>query len=480
VKLCALYLRVSSDGQREKHTIDSQKRLVPKLAATHGYEIFKEPYVDDGISGESIEDRPAFRQLLDDASAGCFQAVAVIDFDRLTRPTDLIQLALIKRIFYDNNISVITSGQVFDPKNEDHDFLSDLFGILAKHEKRKILARIKRGIKEKRRQGKWIMGRLPIPYRRDPAGNISIDPRDQALVLAILDDARTMGRPAISEKYGLYQGKAARMLSRKRLLFYAGYLEVDDDQVKGLWPPIISLDDAEEILGQTRQRLNQRRFEKYRYLLCAMAIFFCACGRGVGSHTFSRMVRDRANMSGPPRLYARGYYRCNRRDCKHRKKVRSSGVIEALVLGRLEYQIKRAGIIRQYAADVAAASGHAKEISILEGRIADEESRKRNLIAAVANGVIEDADARDGLRVVNARLADLNASLARLVKQAAVVEGGDLAILEGVSFDSLDFEGRRAFIRGCIAQLVLHESALSIEYRFPVFKNGDRIEIVTL
>ena len=51
----ALYARVSSDKQRERHTIASQMDAIRQLAVERGYEVC-EPYVcvDDGHSGYTL------------------------------------------------------------------------------------------------------------------------------------------------------------------------------------------------------------------------------------------------------------------------------------------------------------------------------------------------------------------------------------------------------------------------------------------
>jgi DNA invertase Pin-like site-specific DNA recombinase len=67
-KVAACYCRVSTQRQAERHTIGQQIRLVPKIARSHGYSPYPSLYVDDGISGERIEERPAFQKLLADAS----------------------------------------------------------------------------------------------------------------------------------------------------------------------------------------------------------------------------------------------------------------------------------------------------------------------------------------------------------------------------------------------------------------------------
>ena len=67
MKRAAIYARVSTERQRERHTIASQLSLLPELIKQRGYYQVGDPYVDDGISGETIEERPAKTRFLEDA-----------------------------------------------------------------------------------------------------------------------------------------------------------------------------------------------------------------------------------------------------------------------------------------------------------------------------------------------------------------------------------------------------------------------------
>jgi DNA invertase Pin-like site-specific DNA recombinase len=60
-----IYARVSTEKQREKHTIASQLSILPELMKQKGYIQVQEPYIDDGISGETINDEEEAIRLLD-------------------------------------------------------------------------------------------------------------------------------------------------------------------------------------------------------------------------------------------------------------------------------------------------------------------------------------------------------------------------------------------------------------------------------
>jgi site-specific DNA recombinase len=81
----AFYARVSSDRQKEQHTIGSQVTALIQYAETHGYVVPSEwQFRDDGYSGATLL-RPGLEALRDLAAQGHIEAVLVHSPDRLSR-----------------------------------------------------------------------------------------------------------------------------------------------------------------------------------------------------------------------------------------------------------------------------------------------------------------------------------------------------------------------------------------------------------
>ncbi len=162
----AIYIRVSTAAQTERFGLDAQKRILADLCEDRGWD--HELYEDAGISGETIEARPAMMRLLRDAGGGEFEKCVVIEMERLSRSTDMLDWLIIKKTFRENGITIVTPGQEFDLADEEDDFLSDLFGALSKREKQKIVRRMKRGKVEAARSGQWVpVVSVPFGYDYD-------------------------------------------------------------------------------------------------------------------------------------------------------------------------------------------------------------------------------------------------------------------------------------------------------------------------
>ncbi len=84
-KVAAIYARVSSDRQKENHTIASQLTALTDYAEAHEYKVPAEwRFQDEGYSG-ATQRRPGLEALRDLAAAGHLEAVLIYSPDRLSR-----------------------------------------------------------------------------------------------------------------------------------------------------------------------------------------------------------------------------------------------------------------------------------------------------------------------------------------------------------------------------------------------------------
>src|SRR4051812_31914406 len=85
MKMTAIYARVSSDRQKENHTITSQLAALVEDAEAPSYQGPAEwRFQDEGYSGATLL-RPGLEAVRDLAAAGPLEAVLVYSPDRLSR-----------------------------------------------------------------------------------------------------------------------------------------------------------------------------------------------------------------------------------------------------------------------------------------------------------------------------------------------------------------------------------------------------------
>ena len=155
----ATYARVSSDEQRDRHTVLNQRAaLSRRLSSEPGVHIFNH-YEDDGVSGTiPLEDRPAGRALARDARARRFSQLWVVRADRLGR--DAFELLRIWRVFESIGISLRATDE-----NIDDPFYFDIHAVIAANERRKFLERSAEGMNRAAREGRYTGGIVPLGYR---------------------------------------------------------------------------------------------------------------------------------------------------------------------------------------------------------------------------------------------------------------------------------------------------------------------------
>src|SRR5262249_60735192 len=92
----ALYMRVSTEDQADRGTIDAQRDFLRQFAGLYQLPVADE-YADDGITGTlPLSERPEGRRLLQDAEAGRFGFVLVYRMTRMWRSL---------QVFFDHSLA---------------------------------------------------------------------------------------------------------------------------------------------------------------------------------------------------------------------------------------------------------------------------------------------------------------------------------------------------------------------------------------
>lgn len=158
----AAYLRVSTEEQRERQTIVTQRQFAERYFSQRGIEA-TQYYVDDGISGMiPLGERPAGRQLLDDARRGSIESVYVYKVDRLGRDplvtlqasTDLANLG----------IGLQSMTESIDNRTPHGRFSLVMLCGVAGFERDNLVERSIEGTNRLAREGAWLGGIVPFGY----------------------------------------------------------------------------------------------------------------------------------------------------------------------------------------------------------------------------------------------------------------------------------------------------------------------------
>ena len=163
MKMAAIYARVSSEQQREEHTIASQTAALIEFAKSHELEVPKEwVFEDEGYSGATLE-RPGLERVRDLAAEGQIQAVLAYAPDRLSRKY-AYQILLIEELAR-HGVETLFVKAPHGASAEDQ-LLVQFQGMIAEYERAQILERSRRGKRHRARSGEIsVMSGAPYGYR---------------------------------------------------------------------------------------------------------------------------------------------------------------------------------------------------------------------------------------------------------------------------------------------------------------------------
>ncbi len=186
----AAYLRVSSQVQRQRETIASQRDGVLEYAGTRGWIIPNERvFADDGFSGATL-DRPALEALRDVVASGEVDTVLVWSVDRLSR--NFAYQILLQEEFARAGAQVVFVQEPDDATPQGM-LLRQMLSVISEYERTQIAERSRRGKLHRARQGSLNMiTRAPYGYRLIPkteacGARLEIDDAEAGVVRRIYD-----------------------------------------------------------------------------------------------------------------------------------------------------------------------------------------------------------------------------------------------------------------------------------------------------
>lgn len=166
-KLVGLYIRVSTEHQaKEGYSIEAQKANLTNFAHNQGWQIV-DTYIDAGISGKNITNRPQVKRLINDIKQSKLDIILLYKFDRLTR--DAKDTESIIELVEKWGIEVYTlSGGIVDVSTASGRFSVRISGAVAQLEREQTIERVKVALKQKANMGYTLASsRMCYGYNRE-------------------------------------------------------------------------------------------------------------------------------------------------------------------------------------------------------------------------------------------------------------------------------------------------------------------------
>lgn len=324
--VCAIYTRVSSQGQVEEgFSLEEQERLLKEHASKQGYIIY-DLYTDPGISAKDIAHRPQIQRLINDITEGRINVVCAWKLSRTFRC--LNELTTVMEVMKANNVIFdFKSEGILDLNTTTGKMQAQILGMVAEMERDNISDNVYMGMAAAARQGKYLAGIPPYGYDcvRDNSvkrgGQKLIINEKEAQVVKLIFQMfveENAGYKAIAnylnhQGYVTKSGKAFSIGTISGIIknpIYTGYVrwgahrKWNEKRRKGTTEPIIAKGEHQELIStETFKRAEAIRLarggkcqRKYDCMNILTGILKCPeCGAG--------MVLSRAGSSGKKITY---------------------------------------------------------------------------------------------------------------------------------------------------------------------------------
>ncbi|GEK57103.1 recombinase family protein [Marinococcus halophilus] len=163
VQSVAVYLRKSRNEEGETDVLQKHRNQLLDFVQSYGwkFDLFQEIG-----SSDDLEFRTEFKRLLERVQAGIYDAVVVVEFDRLTRG-DSYDYGYIKRIFAESRTKILTPyGEIIDLSDE-FNVMNDMKATMGRYEYLQTKKRLNEGKLRSARLGNWVNGTPPLGYDYD-------------------------------------------------------------------------------------------------------------------------------------------------------------------------------------------------------------------------------------------------------------------------------------------------------------------------
>lgn len=161
VRTAVGYLRVSTAGQSESGAgLVDQRRAIEAECDRHGWQLCC-VYSDDGVSGGSIDRRPALQKSLDALAAGDASVLVTAKLDRLSR--SVADFASLMGRAEREGWAIVVLDVNVDTSTPSGEMMVSVVSAFAQYERRLISERTKRALAVKRSQGVQLGRPRSIP-----------------------------------------------------------------------------------------------------------------------------------------------------------------------------------------------------------------------------------------------------------------------------------------------------------------------------
>ena len=256
-------------------TLKRHRTELLRVARSRNYNIMD--IFEEVVSGDTIEARPEFQKLLKNVENRKYDAVLIIDVDRLSRGNKKEQ-GLIEDIFAKSDTLIITPSEIIDLNTEGGAFTADVKGFIARAEYRMIKKRLKEGKKRSVTEGKDLSRFQPYGYSKDIQTKklIPNEYADNARMIfelydkigtinGLIKELHSLGINSPTGKPYWHKKSLQRVLTNKKYIGYMFHFKdsINYTEIPNAHTPLISEELFERVNGKLSKLKDTKENRKY-------------------------------------------------------------------------------------------------------------------------------------------------------------------------------------------------------------------------
>ena len=306
----AIYARVSTEHESQINALANQIQYYDEIIEKHKDWKLYERYVDEGITGTSINKRINFLRMIEDAKKNKFDLIITREVSRFARNTvDTLQQT---RELKKYGVEVyFTEDNIWTFNDDDGELRLTLMATLAQNESRKTSQRVKAGMTIAMQNGVYFGTGNILGYNK--IGKEIVINKEQAEIVKFIFDEYLSGKGCTAIKYeceakgyktstGLSKWSSSYIARLLRNPFYSGtivyrkqyvpnyleqkhktnYGEVNNIIVEGKHKPIITKEEFDKVQKMLDEKSTKIYMNKMKRIGVPKSIWTkklkCQCG----------------------------------------------------------------------------------------------------------------------------------------------------------------------------------------------------------
>lgn len=423
----AIYIRYSSENQRDGFSIEYQSDECRKYIAEQGFTFIKE-YIDEAVSGKSTANRAAFFELLADVKSGLYDVVIVYKYSRFAR--NLMEATLYRQQIEKAGAKLVSAMERIDDSTPEGRMMRNIIMTMDEYYSDNLSTFVLSSMYTAAKSGKFLGGRFPYGYTVDENGRFVADEKEAAIVRRVFDlrasgmnpadIVRTLHADGIRARSGKrFTGSfVAKMLKNERYIGTYKY-EVSGYEpiiIPGAIEPLISAekwDAVQEILKKESRAPYIKARMRHRVYPLVGKMYCGQCGE-----PFRGNGRRLKNKDTGEYDRERVYYTCRGQHVHNVCDVGSirKDQIEPFVFGKIRELILNEKFVDEIAKivhDMISQGGEnaAEEIAELRKEKMQAEKRLESLLDLYVDGKITKEILDKKSAALQAELVDVSARL---------------------------------------------------------------------